>query len=419
MHPIPHRHGSQSSPTPGREPSAGRLRRPGSIVALGVLVGGLASGSAIAQRTDVDDVAERNRERLERMQQALDDRSLFPPSRLREFGFRTDWQTEVPTSPGSTLDALFQRGDSIYARDTNNLLSRVTRDRGEVLWQSPVGSPRDELIDIVRIRRDDGEEVVAIGRLEIFVLDDANGITDRRQEIERTLYTSGAVFGPYFIYGTRNGQVIWHQYEVGYPWRGHSLPGSVSAPPLVVGDLVFVVGSTGRILALDAASTRLVWEKQLIAGIEGRPAHADGVLLVAGRDQYLWALDASTGRTIWRYFTESPLTTSPVADGDSVYQFVPTEGLVKLALRPEGRIDGDVQWRSPEARGRILGRRDGRLLLWDQSARILRSVDVGSGDVVAQVDLPKVASVFAEGFEDPALHFLAADGTVMRIVPQQ
>lgn len=417
MHPTSTPHGSPLARSSRSVTRVGRLRRVATRATAATLLAVTAAASA--QETESTDVAERNRQRLEQMQQTLDARSLFPPSRLRDLGYRADWQTEVPTSPGATLEALFLRGDSIYARDSRNLLSRVSRDRGEVLWQSPIGSPQDELIDILRLRRDDGEEVVAIGRLEIFVLDNANGIADRRQEIERTLYTTGAVHGPYLIYGTRGGQVIWHQYDVGYPWRGNSLPGSVSAPPLVVDDSVYVVGSTGRILALDADSTRLLWEKQLIAGIDAQPACEDGVLLVPGRDQYLWALDARTGRTLWRYFTESPLTTSPVADGAAVYQFVPTEGLVKLALRPEGRIDGEVQWRSPEATGRILGRRGTRLLLWDGPARTLRAVDVASGDVLERIELPRVANVVAEGFVDPAIEFLASDGTVMRIVPQQ
>ncbi|MGA0286149.1 MAG: PQQ-binding-like beta-propeller repeat protein [Phycisphaerales bacterium] len=420
MHRTPNRRGSRStSPRRSAVRSGGpaiRIMQAGLITAL---FAGLSTGAWARQSGTGSDVADANRERLEQMQQQLDARSLFPPSRLRELGYRADWQTEVPPSPGASLDTLFLRGDALYTRDTNNLLSRVSRDRGEVLWQSPIGSPRDELIDVLRLRRGDEEKAVAIGRLEVFVVDNANGIAERRQEIERTLYTSGAVFGPYFIYGTRDGQIIWHQYEVGYPWRGNSLPGSVSATPLIVDDLVYVVGSTGRILALDAASTRLVWEKQLIAGIDDGPACQDGVLLVAGRDQYLWALDAKTGRTLWRYFTESPLTTSPVADGDSVYQFVPTEGLVKLSLRPEGSIAGDVQWRSTEATGRILGRRGSRLLLWDAPTRTMRTVDVATGDVVEQIELPAVADVVAEGFENPALQFLASNGTVMRIVPQQ
>ena len=418
MHRTPTRHGSRPAPTKrsATHPLGGR--RPAAATALAT-VALLAATVSARQAEPATDVAERNRERLEEMQRSLDARSLFPPSRLRDLGYRSDWQTTVPSSRGGRLDSMFLRGDSIYTCDSNNLLSRVSKDRGEVLWQAPIGSPTDELLDIVRVRRDDGEEVVAVGRLGIQVLDNANGIAERKQAIERTLYTSGAVYGPYFIYGTRGGQVIWHQYEVGYPWRGSSLPGSVSATPLVVGDTVFAVGSTGRILALDAASTRLLWEKQLIAGIEDRPAHEDGVLLVAGRDQYLWALDARTGRTIWRYFTESPLTTSPVADGDAVYQFVPTEGLVKLSLRPEGRIAGEVLWRSPEATGRILGRRNGRLLLWDGDDRTLRAVDVATGDVVEEVAMPRVDRVGSDRFEDPNLEFLSNDGTVMRIVPQR
>ena len=83
--------------------------------------------------------------------------------------------------------------------------------------------------------RKEAEEV--LGRLAIHVVSYASGAAESRQRVERTLYTPGTLFGPYLIYGSRDGQVIWHQYEVGYPWRGNSLPGSVSAEPLIVGDL--------------------------------------------------------------------------------------------------------------------------------------------------------------------------------------
>lgn len=374
----------------------------------------LVASSALGQSS----VSEENRQRLESIRQRLDAESLVPPSRVAAIGYRPEWQTVVTRSPGSRLVDGFATADGLFVHDSNNLLTRLGLERGDSIWQTPVGAATDEVLDVFRVKDQDRDDVLVVGRLAIHVVAFTSGISEARQKVERTLYTPATIFGPYLIYGSRDGKIIWHQFEVGYPWRGHSLPGSVTAEPLVVGDLVYAVGSEGLILALDAASTRLVWEKQLVAGIDARPASADGLLLVAGRDQYLWAFDAATGRTIWRYFTESPLVEGPVVAGGAVYQWVPTEGLVKLELRPSDRIDGKAIWKQMDADGRILAAHAGRLMIWNARARELKFVDMGTGAVVDRLALPRVRSIVAEGFESPALSFISEDGTVMRIVPQ-
>lgn len=377
----------------------------------------IVASSALAQFQG-SGVSDENRRRFEELRERLDAGSLVPPSRIAGFGYRPEWQVNVLRSPGSMMVDGFATADALFVHDSNNLLTRLGLDRGDSIWQSPVGDATDEVLEVFRVKDDRRDDVLVVGRLAIHVVAYSSGAAESRQKVERTLYTPGTLFGPYLIYGSRDGQVIWHQYEVGYPWRGHSLPGSVTAEPLLVGDLLFAVGSTGRILALDAASTRLVWEKQLVAGIDARPASADGLLFVAGRDQYVWAFEAQSGRTVWRYFTESQLVDAPVVAGDAIYQWVPTEGLVKLAIRPGDRIDGKVLWKQMEANGEIIATHAGRLVMWESGSRTLKFVDTMTGEVVDRLELPRVRSVVTEGFESPAMSFISEDGTVMRIVPQ-
>jgi len=365
-----------------------------------------------------DDPGAANRQRLEAMQAALDQAYLLPPSRLGDLGYRIDWQTAVTLSPNATLRGAFPRGDGLYLHDSSNLLTRMNLAKGASVWQSPVGSSTGEMLDVILASPGGEPSVLAVTRTEVDVFDESSGTMRSRQRLEPTAFTAPAPVGNYFIYGTRGGKVLWHQFMIGHPWRGNSLPGAVAAQPVIADGMAFAVGSTGRILALDAATTRLRWEKQLIAPISARPAYADGLLLVAGGDQYLWAYDARNGRTVWSYFTESPLTTSPTAIGGSVYQYVPGEGLVCLSLRPTDRIDGEVRWRCADGKGEVLGTHRGKLLLWDGAERTMRIVDSATGQVAASIPLPRVSAIVPNGFDSPGLVLLSEDGFVLHLLPQ-
>lgn len=390
---------------------------PSSHCVAGLLLAAAAAASAVAQAPPPAD-ADSSAERLRELQSQLDRQYLVPASAVNDLGFRIEWQTVVPLSPASRLSDLFPRGNAVFAVDDRNLLSRLQSDRGSLVWQSPVGEAIAPIRFLFRVVGEGRDQLFAVSDFAIHVVDAANGVGESRQGLERSLGTPPAVYDPYIIFGTRAGQVVWHQFEVGYQWRANSMPGSVSAAPLLVGDQIFAVGSTGAILALDAASSRRVWDKQLVSGVAAQPAAAEGLLLVPGLDHYLWAFEAATGRTVWSYFTQSPLATSPLVVGDAVLQFVPTEGLVCLDLMPTDRIDGVVRWRSPEARGTPIGRHRGRLLLWDEPSRTLRSVELSSGRLVSTIPLPKVDRVVSSGGDRPDLLFANRDGSVMRIAPQ-
>ena len=64
-------------------------------------------------------------------------------------------------------------------------------------------------------------------------------------------------------------------------------------------------------------------------------AERDGVLYVAGQDQYIHAMDLGNGRVLWRTLFDTPLSESPTVIGDRVYQQVPSQGLVH-----QGQLDG-------------------------------------------------------------------------------
>jgi outer membrane protein assembly factor BamB len=91
--------------------------------------------------------------------------------------------------------------------------------------------------------------------------------------------------------------------------------GFFAEPPIVAGGLAYVATASRTLLALDAASGREVWREPgfpVVAGVR------DG-LVIAAIDNQLVALDAGTGVRRW----EVPLSNGgerwPVLEGESVY----------------------------------------------------------------------------------------------------
>lgn len=111
----------------------------------------------------------------------------------------------------------------------------------------------------------------------------------------------------------RTGRVLWtREWETNY--SGLQLVYAIGprATPTVDGDRVYALGAMGTLLALDAATGRVLWEKDYVKdfnasvptwGTAGAPL-VDGnllICLVGGEpDAKIVALDKLTGREIWR-----------------------------------------------------------------------------------------------------------------------
>lgn len=66
------------------------------------------------------------------------------------------------------------------------------------------------------------------------------------------------------------------------------------------GGRVFATTGFGELVALDAASGRVLWRQRVGAAIGGGPAVADGVVYVASRNSVGFAVRASDGRVLWQ-----------------------------------------------------------------------------------------------------------------------
>lgn len=343
----------------------------------------------------------------------LESEYLIGPNIARQLGLRIEFQTRTHPEAHSGIKLMSIQDDAVFLLDGVNFLTRLRRNDLQRLWRLPVGGPVDEIQGITY--QPASERVFLTADSHLLVLDDDTGSMIDKQKFDRIANTPPVVFGSFFIYGARNGQVVWHSYVVGHQWRAYQVSPTMRVRPILVGEMVIATGSDGRIMVLHAPSAAGIWDKRLLNEVVAAPTAGQGLLYVAGTDQYLWAIDIATGRTSWKYLAEAPLMSSPVLIDRQLYQQIPGQGLVCFEAYPVDSPGGEILWTAPEVHGNVIGRVGSRLFVWNAGQRRLKIVEVARGGVIDTADLPRVRHLF---MDTTAGEIFAAsdDGRVIRLV---
>jgi outer membrane protein assembly factor BamB len=177
--------------------------------------------------------------------------------------------------------------------------------------------------------------------------------------------------------------------------------GRVRASPAVAGNRVYVGSFDGRVYAFDLITGRQLWRfdtegAALESGkfgfdrrsIQSSPAVANGTVFVGARDGFLYALRSETGTLLWRYDHKISWVNSSPAVAEGVVYAGSSDGHFVQAVdavtgRELWRTDVDaVVWSSPAVAGGQLyvGDGAGRLHVMDRrSGRDLATIRTGSG----------------------------------------
>ncbi|HLJ98049.1 MAG TPA: PQQ-binding-like beta-propeller repeat protein [Gemmataceae bacterium] len=152
------------------------------------------------------------------------------------------------------------------------------------------------------------------------------------------------------------------QWQFAYSTAYHDDFGKGEGPratPLIAGDRVYTLGAEGRLLGLELASGKKIWERALntdyqapkgFFGVATSPVLEGNVLLVnvGGRHAGIVALDKDTGKEAWRATEHEASYASPVVatiHGKRRAIFFTREGIVLLDPRT-GQVVYSKHWRA-------------------------------------------------------------------------
>lgn len=345
----------------------------------------------------------------------IEERYVIGPTAARELGYRIDWQYP---SRGTRLRRFAVQGDSVFTLDQSNVITRLRREEGDRVWRIPVASSRiEEILGITYIPEDERVYLTTGG--ELLVLDSINGSPVGKQKLERIANTDPLVLGQFLVYGSRNGQIVWHSYRLDSEWRSYQISHSIQIPPIYEDGYVIAVGGDGRIMSLLARSATQVWSARALGPVVAPPVAGNGAVYVASLDQHLRAYELSEDRSpLWQYLTESPLTEAPVLINGRVYQQVAAEGLLCFDALPLDRPGGQIIWRAENASGSVLTRMRDTLITWDRDHKRLQLVDDRLGAVIKTIDMPQIDTLIATDVERGNLYATGTDGRLIRLVPR-
>jgi outer membrane protein assembly factor BamB len=196
--------------------------------------------------------------------------------------------------------------------------------------------------------------------------------------------------------------------------------GLIEFPPAVAHGVAYLVNKFGNAKAVRLGDHQILWERPTDPRNAGKPTDVtapvfhEGLVFFAFLDGDLVAVDAKTGKPVWKRNLHAHLESSPMAIGGSLY--LGTDKTDVVALRAS---DGKPLWRfnSPGAIKASPSFHDGRIYVADYEGSMF-ALDAASGKPAWRTNTTRVPP-FGDGgfFSSPAIGFgrvYAArnDGTV-------
>ncbi len=84
-------------------------------------------------------------------------------------------------------------------------------------------------------------------------------------------------------------------------WTAKASEFGLATPPVAIGDVVFVVGDDGVVRSLAASDGTTNWQFPTGGRIHAAPTVCQGGVFVGSADGFIYAIEAATGRLVWRF----------------------------------------------------------------------------------------------------------------------
>ncbi|MCE2882538.1 MAG: PQQ-binding-like beta-propeller repeat protein [Planctomycetaceae bacterium] len=350
---------------------------------------------------------------------------LISPAMADKLGCRVAWQATVPTPAGESIRMVASSPAGVFALNTRNEVTLVRPSTGDIGWTASAGLAVDKILDlqVMVLGLKAQPRVVVLADTGVWTLDLESGEIVSKANLRYAPNTLPTLGAGAIIYGTRSGEVVWLTAATGFVRKAaivdgtHRKQSAIMAMP-TVGDGVVVAGSTnGTVAGYDAETGKLMWSRELLAGMTASAAIDNDTAFVASDDQYLYALDLGDGSTNWKYFTQVSLTTPPVCAGDMVLQRIPGEGLVAFAQDAGDNLNGVVRWKNQDVSGRPIALEGNTLVFWCNEHRRVTMVDAAKGYTKGSFELPAVTKLVAGSLEDGGYLAYGADGRIEKLSP--
>lgn len=176
-----------------------------------------------------------------------------------------------------------------------------------------------------------------------------------------------------------------------------------TSSPALSGSMVYFGSGDHFVYALEASSGKLVWKFETGNVVHASPAVADGVVYIGSWDRNLYALDATSGKQLWKYQTGEDTkiynqtgiaSSAAVADGTVFF------GCRDGHLYAVNAKTGEQKWSHDNKGGWVIASpavRDGVVYFPTSDGQRFKALDAATGAVVFNIENNAIS------FSSPAL----------------
>jgi outer membrane protein assembly factor BamB len=295
---------------------------------------------------------------------------------LSDKALKKAWSSSIGAGSRKNLPLTAQPivlGQSIFALDTDGILSSFSTENGNRRWSVDVTDPDEEDDDSVisgGIAADAGIIYVTAGYDEIVAVDGQKGDIKWRAKLSSPSRAAPTIVGgrvfvttlsnSIFALDATNGAVQWEFSGLG---QSTGLVGAAS--PAATDDLVVPAFSSGEIYAIRSGNGSVAWSDNLassvklggmsgLSDIRGLPVVDDNVVYAISFGGKVAAIDLMTGARIWQRDISGAKT--PWISGNRIYLISSESQIVAL-----DKDKGTVVWVSQLARFKDKVERTGQI----------------------------------------------------------
>lgn len=287
----------------------------------------------------------------------------------------------------------------IYTADASGLIQAVSERDGQIKWSTQL---KQGLVSGPSLGQ--GFIAVSTNTASVVVLNQSDGKVLWRNKVSGEVLSPPAIShhkvivktidGKVFVFNAADGKSVWTA-EHGAP----SLVLKASSSPVVLGELVLIGFSDGKLDAFDLNTGRLVWQRSIayssgssdverLVDIDADPIVKNNIAYIGSYQGYIGALSLTDGQFIWR--KPGSVYKNMLLDSGHLYLTDSHDVLWSLDART-----GHVNWKQTglKARGLTDPVRVGSLLVVGDKTGYLHVIETDTGELVARSQLSGAVSV--------------------------
>ncbi len=282
------------------------------------------------------------------------------------------------------------RGGIIYTADASGLVHAVKKNDGQIKWTTQL---KHNLVSGPTIAS--GYIAVGTSNSSLVLLNQADGKKLWQNKVSGEILSPPAITHKKVIAKTIDGKVYaFNAVDGKQLWMSeHGSPNLVlkaSSSPVVIGNLVLIGFSDGKMDAIDVNTGRVVWQRSIayasgssdverLVDIDADPIVEGDVAYLASYQGYIGALSLSNGQFIWR--KPGSVYKNMLSSGNTLYISDSHDVLWSI-----NKQRGQVNWKQKvlKARGLTEPALVGKDLVVGDKTGYLHFIDSQTGEILGR-----------------------------------